>query len=355
MKTMYLAKHLWLAGLLLAGTNLAGLAEEADFSKKKELNQSFSVSPNDQLNVDNRYGSITVAHWDKNEVNIRVVIESKARNERRVQEELDKVQVELKKTANTVYAVTSIKNTAGWNNNSRITIDCYITMPSGLTATLAQKYGNINLPEKNEGKCNIELKYGNLKAGSFTESAVIDAGYGNITLENVKNLRMEVKYCGNVSLGNGDDIYIDSKYSRLKLHDVENLDIDNSYGNITAGNVSSFSIKTRYGNVNIDNVKEILEVNTLDYANLTVDKVDAGFKSIKATARYGTLQLSIPPQAAFQVSAQAMKYGNVRIKGLKMTSNTEDKEEHYYRINEGGNAWIRFNGNNYSNLRINAL
>jgi hypothetical protein len=355
MKTMYLTKHLWLAGLLLIWNHLAGSAEELDFSKQKEINQFFTVSLNDQLNVDNKYGSITVTHWEKNEVAIRVVIESKARNERRMQEGLDRVQIELKKTANTVYAVTSIKNTTGWNNNnSKIAISYYIAMPSKLTATLSQKYGNINLPKKNEGKCNIELKYGNLKAGSFTDSIDIDAGYSNITLENAKNLHMMVKYCENISLGNGDNIHIDSKYSRIKLHDVEKLNIDNIHGNITIRNVNSLFIKTRYGNANIEYVREKLDT-TLDYCNLTVDKVDAGFKIIDATARYGTLQLSITPQAAFQVTAKAMKYGNVNIKGLKTTSKIENKEDHYYQVNGGGNAWIRFDGNNYSNLKINAL
>jgi hypothetical protein len=356
MKTMYLTKHLWLVGLLLIWNHLAGSAEELDFSKQKEITRSFNISLNDQLNVDNKYGNITVTHWEKNEVDIRVVIESKARNERQVQEGLDRVQIELKKTANTVYAVTSIKNTTGWNNNNnKITINYYIAMPSKLAATLSQKYGNINLPEKNEGKCNIELKYGSLNAGSFTESIDIDAGYSNVTLEDVKNLHMEVKYCGNVSLGNGENVYIDSKYSRLELHDAGKLDIDHSYGNVTVRNVNNLSIKTRYGNAHVEYVKENLKIRALDYGSLTVDKVDPNFKNIDAAARYGNLKLSISSQAAFQVTATAMKYGNVNIRGLKMISETKDKTDHHYKINGGGNASIYFDGNNYSNLRIDAL
>ena len=51
--------------------------------KKKEINKSFNVGKNDILQVDNRYGNITVTHWSKSEVSIRVVIEAKAATRKR--------------------------------------------------------------------------------------------------------------------------------------------------------------------------------------------------------------------------------------------------------------------------------
>jgi hypothetical protein len=87
-----------------------------------------------------------------------------------------------------------------------------------------------------------------------------------------------------------------------------------------------------------------------------VNKLDADFKKATAEAHYGTLKLSIPSQAAFRVSAESLKYGKVEIKGLKITDEQiENKRDYYYQINGGGNKIIRFEGNNYGTLIINAL
>ncbi|MDR1938030.1 MAG: hypothetical protein LBQ73_05985 [Tannerellaceae bacterium] len=354
MKTMHIKKHLRLIGLLLVLNNLAGWAEDLDSSKKKEINQSFNVGLNDHLNVDNKYGSITVTHWAKNEVAIRVVVESKAGSESRAQEGLDRVRIELNKSGNTVYALTSIKSHSGWNNS--LTIDYYISMPSQLAATISQKYGNINLPEKNEGKCSLEVAYGNIKAGSFTEPLSIDAKYSNINLADVKDLRMDVSYCGNTIMGNGETIRIDSKYSNLKLRNVDKLDIDNSYGNVQIENAKVISAEIKYSEAKVKNLKESLDLSSLSYSTLSVNELDAGFKSVHAEAHYGTLNLSISPQAAFRVTAEAVKYGKVEVSGLKITeSNVENKVNYFYRINGGGNSHIRFEGNSYSSLKIKAL
>ena len=358
MATKYLKNHFRLtSGLQMLLISFSGWAENPESTQKKEINQSFSVSLSDQLNVENRYGAITITHWAKNEVAIRVVVESKARNDEQAQKGLDRVKIELKKSGSTVHALTSFVKQSGWeSNNSSIAIDYYISMPSKLAANLSQQYGNINLPENNEGRCSLEVKYGNIKAGSFSESLRIEAGYSNINIEDVKDLRMHLAYSGNTSLRDAQNLTVDSKYSNLNIRNADKARIDNGYGNVKIQSANVLSIDTRYGNANIIYVKEELNVGTLSYSTLTLTELNAGFKHVNAEARYGTLILSISPQAAFQVIAEDMRYGSVDIKGMKITNSTIDnKVYHHYQINGGGDRFIRFEGNSYSNLKINAL
>jgi len=62
--------------------NLSAIARPQEKIKKKEISQSYSVSAGDRLQVENRYGNITVTHWNQNTVAIRVEVECKlaARN-----------------------------------------------------------------------------------------------------------------------------------------------------------------------------------------------------------------------------------------------------------------------------------
>ena len=118
--------------------------------------------------VENRYGNITVTHWNQNTVAIRVEVECKARSEERAQENLDRIQIETKKIGGIVSAVTTIKKEMNSNsNNESMTINYYIQMPPKLAAELNQKYGNINLPSDNNGNMDIHVKYGNLNARQF--------------------------------------------------------------------------------------------------------------------------------------------------------------------------------------------
>lgn len=150
--------------------NLSAIARPQEKIKKKEISQSYSVSAGDRLQVENRYGNITVTHWNQNTVAIRVEVECKARSEERAQENLDRIQIETKKIGGIVSAVTTIKKEMNSNsNNESMTINYYIQMPPKLAADLNQKYGNINLPSDNNGNMDIHVKYGNLNAGNFTD------------------------------------------------------------------------------------------------------------------------------------------------------------------------------------------
>jgi hypothetical protein len=329
--------------------------EDLESLKKKEINKSFNVAPSDQLNVDNKYGSITVAYWEKNEVAIRVVVEAEARNDRAAQDELDRVDVSLSKSGNTVYAVTSIRNRTG-GGNSRFTVRYFINMPSKLKAAIAQKYGDINMPDNNDGKYSLEVKYGGIHAGNFSQPLQIEAGYSNIVLGDVTQARIEARYCGGIKLNNVDELDIDCKYSNLNLHNAGELQVENSYGNIKAENVNNLSISTRYGDANIEYLKETLSASTLSYSSINIGRLDAAFKSVSADAHYGTLKVKAPAQSSFRISAEGMKYGNISVNGLTITeSNIDNKTNHYYRINGGGGGHIRFQGNNYGSLQVNAL
>ncbi|MEI3118892.1 MAG: hypothetical protein V8T12_09150 [Parabacteroides johnsonii] len=63
--------------LLVLFCSVSGWAAKQESIKKKEINKSFNVGKNDILPVDNRYGNITVTHWSKSEVSIRVVMRRK--------------------------------------------------------------------------------------------------------------------------------------------------------------------------------------------------------------------------------------------------------------------------------------
>ena len=351
---------LLLAILFIASTAISWAAKPESV-KKKEISKSFDVSRNDLLQTDNRYGNTTITHWDKNEVQIRVEIEAKAKNDEQAQATLDRIQIEIKKTGNTVSAITSLKesNNSFWssgNRNERFTINYFISMPSKLAIDLSQKYGNINLPEKNEGNSTIQVKYGNLNAGSFTQPLDLDVKYGNVKIGDVTRADMGFGYCGSVSIGNAKSLNADNKYSNMNIKNCTQLDLENKYGNVSIESLEKGDLEIKYSEAHIGLLKDRLDVGELAYSSLTIKEVSANFSNLSVDARYGNLNVGIPSKASFKVSAENMKYGNHDIRGFNITNSyTEDKVNHYYEINGGKKGDIIFDGNNYSNINVNAF
>lgn len=343
----------------------AGKPDHYDYQKERKVVESFRVGSNDVVQIDNRYGSITVTHWSKNEVEIQVRIKAKANEHEVALQALDRVHIELKKEGNVVSGVTTLKpqRTTGshsnWLNNEHtesLTIDYYVSMPSTLTSDLTQKYGNINLPDQNDGICSVHIKYGNLNAGNFSRRFELEAKYGNVDLGNLAEAELEVGYIGTLTCKGGKELTIDSKYSKVKMEKVHRLDLEEKYGNLSVASLDRGSIGLKYSDGTIGFLKEELEVDDLSYGSLAIEEVSASFKRIHVEARYGNLSLKIPKSTAFTVEAEDMRYGKYKVEGFSVTSDEhEGKNNHRSEINGGGTRHIYFGGNNYSNLTIRAL
>ncbi|MDR0428077.1 MAG: hypothetical protein LBH12_05690 [Dysgonamonadaceae bacterium] len=353
--TMSMKRNQWyLIVLSIFLATLNGQANQSDNTQKKEINKSFSVSVGGKLVVDNRYGNVTVTYWSKNEVSLRVVVEANARTEGDAKEKLDQIDIQMQKSGNTVYAETSIKNLSNNGGNNRINIDYYINIPSKFAVDISQKYGSIYLPEKNMGRCTLSIKYGNIHAGSFTLPLSIEAGYSDINIDDVQDLRMDLSYCRNVEMKNGKNLNIDSKYSNLNIGNIEKLKLEKKYGNLTVQSVDKVLMAIKYSKMKIRYLKEELDIDGLNYSTLTVNELSSDFKRVRAESRYGTLNLSIPANTSFNVNATNMKYGELKVKDFNITrSNIENKVNYYYQINGGSShRVVNFKGYNHSNLNI---
>lgn len=347
-----------------------GWAGKQESRKKKEINKSFNVGKNDILQVDNRFGSITVTHWSKSEVSIRVVIEAKARNDEKAQTLIDRVNIRMEKMGNTVSAVTSLRSQNGnGGSNESFAINYYVNMPSELTCDLAQKYGNIIMPENNKGKCDLHVKYGNLHGGNFAGPLSIDVQYGNMDISDVDNATLDLAYCSKSSIRNGSQLNIDSKYSNLNFGNVQKMNADAKYGDIHIDRLDNGYMDLKYGNCKIDELKHGITVDELSYSTLTIKDLATNFDKVNVDARYGNLNIYIDENASFRVVANNMKYGNCKVQGgfniqrrnqdensVGFDSREDQRNQNNYilDVNNGKNGRINFEGNSYSNIKVMA-
>ena len=352
-KALWTVALLWLCGTI-AFANPNGKLLEA--IKTKTVNQTFKVSNGDELAIENRYGEITITHWNRNEVEIRVEIETRAENDQLAQTTLDRISIETQQVDNKVNANTQFANSNRTNNaNISYNIRYFVQMPARLKAQLNQKYGNINLPNKDNHEMAIAVKYGNLKGGDFVGNLALEAKYSNVALGNLKNADMELGYAGDVKIGDADRLQIEVKYSQIEMQKVKTLQMENKYSNFTIEEADELRFDMKYAGGTVSRLTSSLIASEFDYSNLKVKQVDKQFKEVRINARYSNVKLNIPASASFKVDADGLKYGSCKLSGFKVSEDEISNNTHRCTVNGGKQGLIRFNGNGYSNLKINSL
>jgi hypothetical protein len=271
--------------------------------KSKSYSKSYTVDGNDVINIDNRFGKITVNTWAKNEVKVDVQIKVAANDDDKAQKLLDNVTIRDSKDGSGVYFKTNINTNnddnswslfGGKHNNVRkMEVNYTVYMPVKNPMNISNKYGSTDLPDL-EGKLNINNSYGSLVAKALSNP-------GN---------QITVKY-GSATIGalNGSDL--DVAYGSLNLGECNKLNADISYGSAKIGRI------TTSGNINVK-----------FSGALSIGDVDKNVKNLAVNASYSSVKLGLggDQNADFDVT---VRYGSFNYGGndVSITSKTPSDSE----------------------------
>lgn len=262
------------------GASYGNEASNDDNQLIKNYSKTYSVDANDGLSIDNRYGSVNVNTWAKNEIKVDVQIKVSSSSDNETQKILDNVTISDDKSGNTV----SFKTNIGQPNNSwiswmsgghsgrRIEINYTVYMPAKNDLTIDNRYGSISLPDL-QGKVTINCAYGSFSAKTLSNESTIRVKYGSASIEGLGSSTLEVGY-GSLELGSADKLTADVSYSGanigklktsgvinmrygggLKIADLEktvkNLAVRCSYSNVEVGlsgdENADFDVTVHYG------------------------------------------------------------------------------------------------------------
>lgn len=253
--------------------------------KTKSYSKSYNVDGNDVINIDNKFGKITVITWAKSEVKVDVQIKVGANDEDKAQKLLDNVTIRDSKDGSGVSFKTSISqnddDNGSWGNlfgkkNSvrKMEINYTVYMPAKNPLTINNKYGSTELPDLS-GKLNINNSYGSLRAKALTNPGnQITVKYGSATIETLTGSDLDVAY-GSLSLGDCDKLNADVSYGSAKIGRIT-----------TSGNINvKFSGALNIGEVD-KNVKN-LSVNS-SYSSVKLGISDAQNADFDITVHYGS-------------------------------------------------------------------
>jgi hypothetical protein len=273
--------------------------------KSKTFSKSYALDANDRLDIDNRYGKVTVNTWAKNEVKVDVDIKGYSMDESDAQKLVDQTSISADKDGNVVAFKTNIDlgRNSWWGSSSengkltkvhKVIINYTVYMPVKGALNISNRYGQVSLPNL-DGKLNINNSYGGLVAKALTNSDnVIVVRYGDANITSLNGSDLDVAY-GSLALESADKLTAKISYSTAKI------------GKLT----TSGDINVRYGN------------------GLAINDLGKQLKTLTVTSSYAPVRLGSTADinADFDVTVRYAEfmYNNA----VKVTSQTPDKERGY--------------------------
>jgi len=290
--------------ILIIGFSASLHASEPIFKKEftREVHESFNVSSGVNLGVQNKYGDISITTWDKNQIQIDVLIKVKSSNSEKAQKFLNAVKIDFQSSSSKVLAKTIYpdqnNNNSWWSswfgNNKNLDYEVHYTIqaPENMSTTLVNKYGNIT-QNSIDGDSDVTNKYGDIYFKNVSGDLSLVLGYGKAKVGEVGNSKVQIKY-SSLKLLAARDLEITTKYSDIKIKTCDNMVSSTKYDEYTIENIGTLKNNGKYDEFNIGTINSInIDTKYTDLNILTLNKIgvfDTGYGSVDVQATGSNLE-----------------------------------------------------------------
>jgi hypothetical protein len=322
---MFNPQRLLLLLLLITVVNVTLSAQDA----VREFRESFDVSKGITVSSDTRYSDVELINWDRDEVEVVAEVEVNASSRSRAEEKIEKINVDIRKSGNTVTIETDLEE--GWSRNVKVDIHITVKAPSYLNFSLESWYGDVFVQDV-DGLAILDIKYGNLSAGNLNRGNEkpynsIELDYSDGTIEKAGWIEVQLAY-SDLEIENSSMIYADSKYSKLLGSKTGGIVAEGAYDKYYFDEVDNFVAELRYSGVKFGLLKKKFEVES-KYTNIKLMDVPDDFKEVNINSSYGNIYVNVDDQASFKIEAET-KYGNVNVAQEGRLSS--QKENNYKKV-----------------------
>jgi hypothetical protein len=295
MKTLFkLSPMLLLIFVLLPGRSSA----HDDYSKV--IKKEYTVNPDAQVILENKFGNIHCNNWDKNLVTVEIRITVSASGQESAEKLLNLVSIVSNGTPAQV-EIRTVFGKEGFSGNSKVNVDYTVNMPATVNLNLTNKFGDVFLNDLS-GKGNINIAYGNIEVNKLLNSDnVIDIKFGKGDIQYITGAMVALKY-SEMKVEYAGSLFVDSKFSNLEGNKIISLSISFEGGNIDVENTSAVTGKSKFSDLNFSHLDKKIDLD-IQYGNCDVEEISADFSLVSVRNKYGDVTINIPSGTSYTLDA----------------------------------------------------
>lgn len=269
--------------LLLTMAIVLGQSVAAQEKVSKTITEDFSMTNAGQLHLENKYGTVNLYGWDKDNISISVVITASHRKKQNAEDLLKRIRPVINDAENFVDISYEIAEKSDgffakyFNkanpfdfDRSNIQIDYTIYLPKKAELDINNKFGDV-LIEDWKGKLRANVEHGDIWINEDLAKADVDLSYGKLRGQSIAYGAFRLKN-GGLNMANAQSLRINSSGSYINIDNVSALEFYSNKDEVTieeAGNI--------YGTLKFTNVKIGLLTKDIDLtmkiADFRVDQI----------------------------------------------------------------------------------
>ncbi|WP_126248864.1 DUF4097 family beta strand repeat-containing protein [Chitinophaga rhizosphaerae] len=282
-------------------------AAKGDEEHKVVIVKEFNVGGNSSVNINSKYGKVTVYIWDKPVCKATITVTGFGKDQEQARRMTETIDVKAMESGNSVNITASSNPGSRWFSNKKdnkdyVNIDIDVYVPSKLKAM------------------NIDSNFGDVIARKLPFPSYLKVNYGFIDVAEAGNLFLSINYTNKARIGKTDVLTVQSNYSSLNCESASEVNITSNYGNHSFGNVAEMKVQANYDEIKFKNVGSVvLRANYTDvkmdglgssaiisanYGDVRIRKIDKNFKSLNADVNYTDIRLGVQSGTPFRVRAE---------------------------------------------------
>ena len=265
------------------------------------IKKEFVVDPDAQLVINNKFGNVHCNNWEKNTIQIEVIITVNASNEEAANKVMDRISVVFTNTHSMVEAKTLLEEDRK-PQNSRFQINYIVNIPLTVNIDVNNKFGDIFINES-LGKCKITLGYGNLDAKKLGNSDnILDIKFGKGDVNWMKGAILTLKY-STFNIDYAGSMRLNSKFSNFKANKVVALNVTFEGGSLDMTSTSSLDCTSKFSDLDVLKLDQSLNLD-IQYGSCDIHEVAPDFTAITIRNKYGDVKVELGKTIAYSLDAQ---------------------------------------------------
>jgi len=295
----------------------------------KRISKSFNINSDTKIEIGNKFGNVIINKWDKNVLDLKVIIEAKGKSDSKTQKILDAIEIDISDRISS--GQLSIKTEIGSiNGNTSFSIHYEITMPNTNPLKLSNSFGNVYMGSY-KGKLDVVVKYGQLMAEDLYDASVrLDFSNSKCEIETLKHGELDLRY-SKMAIENMGNVEISGQFSDLEIENAGALTLDGRYGNIEIENIKSLKGNIQFTGLDIENLEESIILEAQHGDGINIDQVSNGFKEIDIEGQFSSIDITMESGTKARLQFD-LQFGNLKAhgEGINFTNVIKDHNTSEY-------------------------
>lgn len=285
---------------------------------QKEIIRNIPVSPNTNFEISSIYGDLNFEVWQKNEIEVRVLIEVTTSRVKYIEQYIEAISVSEILDSNQIRFSTKIDklklDNSIKNKKTSFKINYYIKHPVYLNVKLFHKFGNVLIDELSS---NFYLKLdngsayiNNLTADETKKIPTIELKYSKCVIKKAHYMDIKADF-SNLNVIDAQSILLSSSFSNIKINSAKIIKATSRQDNINVSNVSKINLRSIHSNIMIIEILNSADI-IAKHGVVSIKKITSGFTDGYFDVAFVELKIGLDFDTCLLLDAY-VKHGSISL------------------------------------------